>query len=58
MKPFYKNVITSINDIEEDLKLQKNKHAELVKKPVNYVSLPDLIYLIIPIMEYIYKSPN
>lgn len=36
----------------------EKKHAELVKKLVNYVSLPDLICLIIPILEYIYKSPN
>ncbi|KAF7012876.1 unnamed protein product [Triticum aestivum] len=32
MRPFYKGTVASINQIEEDLKLQENKHAELVKK--------------------------
>ncbi|KAF7005540.1 hypothetical protein CFC21_020657 [Triticum aestivum] len=32
MRSFYKGTIASINQIEEELKLQKNKHAELVKK--------------------------
>ena len=34
MRSFYKGTIASINQIEEELKLQKNKHAELVKKLV------------------------
>ena len=34
MRPFYKGTVASINQIEEDLKLQKNKHAEFVKKLV------------------------
>ncbi|XBI87020.1 hypothetical protein VPH35_025172 [Triticum aestivum] len=34
MRPFYKGTVSTINCIEEDLKLQKNKHAELVKELV------------------------
>nr|QLR06789.1 terpene synthase clade-I-ancestor [synthetic construct] len=32
MKAFYINILTTINAIEEELKLQKNKHADYVKK--------------------------
>lgn len=44
MRSFYKGTVASINLIEEDLKLQKNKHAELVKKLV-------ITYLISSILD-------
>ncbi|CAM0879102.1 unnamed protein product [Alopecurus aequalis] len=31
MRSFYKGIVATIDQIEEELKLQKNKHAELVK---------------------------
>jgi len=36
LKPLLISILDTTNKIEEELKLQKNRHAEVVKKLVSY----------------------
>ena len=36
LKPLLISILDTTNKIEEELKLQKNRHAEVVKKVVSY----------------------
>lgn len=41
MKALFINILNTTNKIEEELKLQKNKHAQLVKKLVSCIAPKD-----------------
>jgi hypothetical protein len=44
LREFYLNTLSSTNGIEEDLKFQNNKHAELVKELVTLCSILKIVY--------------